>query len=206
VGDESGIREASKRATRQALLDAANAEFAERGFDAPSLDAICARAGFTRGAFYVHFRDRDELVAAAMQHSLSAFLDTIIERGSVSGDLATTVGRFIEVALEPLTGSPEDAEHSQLAGPAFHQLLEACHRSESVRNAFVEILIEAVGRVTPATRLSQEAGSVRSDVAAQEISTILVVLALGAWTAGELKLPLDLPRTGAALLQLLRGD
>ena len=54
-------RRETKQETREALISAALAEFAEHGFDAPSLDAICARAGYTRGAFYVHFRDRSDL-------------------------------------------------------------------------------------------------------------------------------------------------
>ena len=58
----SAPAQAAKQETREALLQAAMAEFAEKGLDLPSLDAICARAGFTRGAFYVHFRDREELV------------------------------------------------------------------------------------------------------------------------------------------------
>src|SRR5262245_37416602 len=49
-------REFGKQETREALLRAGMEMFAEQGLDAPSLDALCARAGFTRGAFYVHFK------------------------------------------------------------------------------------------------------------------------------------------------------
>ena len=44
-------REETKQATRDALISAGMALFAEQGLDGPSLDAICDRAGFTRGAF-----------------------------------------------------------------------------------------------------------------------------------------------------------
>ena len=40
--------------------------FAKHGLDGPSLDDICAHAGFTRGAFYVHFEDRDDFLVAVM--------------------------------------------------------------------------------------------------------------------------------------------
>ena len=50
-------RDAAKKETRSALIRAALKLFHEEGFDGPSLDAICARAGYTRGAFYVHFKD-----------------------------------------------------------------------------------------------------------------------------------------------------
>ncbi|KRA24366.1 hypothetical protein ASD65_07960 [Microbacterium sp. Root61] len=47
--------------TRQKLLDAAAQVFAEVGLDAASVEAICERAGFTRGAFYSNFDSKDEL-------------------------------------------------------------------------------------------------------------------------------------------------
>lgn len=50
-----------REATRQKLLDAAAQVFAEVGLDAASVEAICERAGFTRGAFYSNFDTKDEL-------------------------------------------------------------------------------------------------------------------------------------------------
>jgi AcrR family transcriptional regulator len=50
-----------REATRQKLLDAAAQVFAEVGLDAASVEAICDRAGFTRGAFYSNFDSKDEL-------------------------------------------------------------------------------------------------------------------------------------------------
>lgn len=70
-------RDQTKQETRDALVSAALALFAEEGLDAPSLDAICDRAGFTRGAFYVHFADRDELLVAVMEKVGEAFLQSV---------------------------------------------------------------------------------------------------------------------------------
>ena len=50
-----------REATRQKLLDAAAQVFAQVGLDAASVEAICERAGFTRGAFYSNFESKDEL-------------------------------------------------------------------------------------------------------------------------------------------------
>ncbi|WP_144794887.1 TetR/AcrR family transcriptional regulator [Microbacterium paludicola] len=47
--------------TRARLLDAAAQVFAEDGLDGASVEAICERAGFTRGAFYSNFESKDEL-------------------------------------------------------------------------------------------------------------------------------------------------
>jgi AcrR family transcriptional regulator len=46
------------RATRQALLDAAEQVFAEHGFDGASIAEITRRAGVAQGTFYVHFPDK----------------------------------------------------------------------------------------------------------------------------------------------------
>lgn len=57
-----------KRAqTRDRLLDAAVALFAEKGVLGASVEEICERAGFTRGAFYSNFASKDELVLAAVE-------------------------------------------------------------------------------------------------------------------------------------------
>src|SRR5690606_26928212 len=50
-----------RETTRRRLLDAAAQVFAEVGLDAASVEAICDRAGFTRGAFYSNFETKDQL-------------------------------------------------------------------------------------------------------------------------------------------------
>lgn len=50
-----------RETTRAKLMDAAAQVFAEVGLDAASVEAICERAGYTRGAFYSNFESKDEL-------------------------------------------------------------------------------------------------------------------------------------------------
>ncbi|MFP1625254.1 TetR/AcrR family transcriptional regulator [Streptomyces sp. 5K101] len=50
--------------TTARLLDAALETFAERGFYGASIEEICERAGFTRGAFYSNFRNKEALFFA----------------------------------------------------------------------------------------------------------------------------------------------
>jgi AcrR family transcriptional regulator len=62
---ESDTRPRRRRAeTVERLLDAALETFAEIGFAAASVEDICRRGGFTRGAFYSSFRTKDELFGA----------------------------------------------------------------------------------------------------------------------------------------------
>jgi TetR/AcrR family transcriptional repressor of nem operon len=194
VGARPGAREASKRETREALLRAGLAEFGERGLAEPSLDAICARAGFTRGAFYVHFRDRDEFISVVMERVLGAFLDAIIATGDEERDLEQTVARFAGILAAGGEGIP---------GLQFHRVLEACARSVAIRARFAGLLEEAMRRVAAAAAEGQGSGSVRDDVAPEALSSVLVALALGAVSAQEVGVRFDPVAARDALLALL---
>ncbi|MBP7705049.1 MAG: TetR/AcrR family transcriptional regulator [Caulobacter sp.] len=66
-----GVPKGDKRErTKAALVEAAAELIAEKGFDRASLDAICARAGMTRGAFHGNFKNRDELFLAVIDRVL----------------------------------------------------------------------------------------------------------------------------------------
>src|SRR5262245_6445698 len=92
-------RDLSKQETREALIRAGMDAFSEQGVDLPSLDAICARAGFTRGAFYVHFKDRDDFLEVIVDRVLNQFLDFVIT-GDSKDDVGRTVDRFLLAAAQ----------------------------------------------------------------------------------------------------------
>jgi len=75
-------RSTRREATRQRVLDAARQVFAERGVIGGTVEDICERAGFTRGAFYSNFADKDDVVRALTdreQGRLLAHLDESLE-------------------------------------------------------------------------------------------------------------------------------
>ena len=53
--------------TRGRILDAAGRRFAIAGYDAASVDDICAEAGVSKGAFYHHFPTKQAIFLALMQ-------------------------------------------------------------------------------------------------------------------------------------------
>ncbi len=61
--------------TQDRLIDAAIASFAEKGVAASSVEEICDRAGFTRGAFYSNFSSKDELCVAVLQRKGEEIVD-----------------------------------------------------------------------------------------------------------------------------------
>jgi AcrR family transcriptional regulator len=194
-----------KLATRVALIDAALAEFAAHGLDAPSLDAICARAGYTRGAFYVHFRDRADLMVAVVEHALGVFIDAVIASGDEAHDLERTVVRFADAVTRALTPSAAAAGPVLPLPPTvpFARILEGVTRNPRLRGGFLTLLGGAVARVGEIGARGQRAGAVRADVDPAQLGVLLAIVALGALVAVDVGLALDPPALRATVLKLL---
>jgi AcrR family transcriptional regulator len=95
-----------REATRQKLLDAAAQVFAEVGLDAASVETICERAGFTRGAFYSNFETKDEL-----------FLE-------LSGNVARSRVQSVRNRVRELEGAGSFEETQSLAFDIVQQVLD----------------------------------------------------------------------------------
>ena len=65
--------------TRQRLLDAATEVFADEGFGRASVEDVCARAGYTRGAFYSNFVSLDEMFLAMWEQRTEVLLRSAAE-------------------------------------------------------------------------------------------------------------------------------
>lgn len=72
------------RATRDRLLDLAEAAVLAKGFAATSIDELIAAAGMTKSGFFYHFKDKTALAKALIVRYLerdSELLDTLFRRG-----------------------------------------------------------------------------------------------------------------------------
>lgn len=92
----------ARRARTQArLLSAARDAIAELGVHGASVEEICERAGFTRGAFYSNFADKDELVLALFADDRAALLDRLrVVLADPPDDVAELLDRVL-AALGP---------------------------------------------------------------------------------------------------------
>jgi AcrR family transcriptional regulator len=61
---QSGKREQTKLANRQAILEAAKAVFRELGYESATVRDIIRRTGLSVGAFYNYYRSKEEVVTA----------------------------------------------------------------------------------------------------------------------------------------------
>ena len=67
-------RAESQQLTRQRLIEAAEAEIIRVGIYEASIRRICDAAGYTLGAFYSNFKDKDELLLEVVElHTMRAF-------------------------------------------------------------------------------------------------------------------------------------
>lgn len=69
----------SQPTARTRLLDAALSVIRARGYDGTSVEDLCKAAGVTKGAFFHHFRSKEELGVVAVTHFLD-WLDTVFDR------------------------------------------------------------------------------------------------------------------------------
>jgi len=90
--------------TRTALVEAAAQVFARRGFYGASLEEIAETAGFTRGAIYKNFADKEELFFAVREHvneqALAAFAEQL-HRGTAAAfdaDALAAIWQHADVA------------------------------------------------------------------------------------------------------------
>lgn len=90
---------ARRQATRDRVLEAASEVFAERGFHGATVEDICERAGFTRGAFYSNFSSKDDLVVELSRRHSEALVDRIRRASKREHASADEVLRDVFAAL-----------------------------------------------------------------------------------------------------------
>ncbi|MBN1174946.1 MAG: helix-turn-helix transcriptional regulator, partial [Micromonosporaceae bacterium] len=96
---QSGRPTRRRAETRRRLLAAAFESFAERGFYGSTVEDICERAGFTRGAFYSNFSTKEELFYDLYSERTGRLIN-ILEVMINSGDAVTAVARKQESGQE----------------------------------------------------------------------------------------------------------
>jgi AcrR family transcriptional regulator len=188
-------RRATPEGTRDALIEAGIALFAKRGLDGPSLDDICAHAGLTRGAFYVHFEDRDDFLVAVMDRVGGPLLDELFAAGE--GGLVGAVSRFVEASATgryPLMPA---------GGIRPYQLLDACARSPVLRERYLGLVRTSVARVTELVKDGQATGVLRGDVDPAHVGKLALALIVGIQTLADLGVPPALDELAPELVKLL---
>lgn len=116
--------------TREALLDAAMTLFAERGIEGTSIEEVTAQAGFTRGAFYSNFTDKNELVVETMRR----FLEVIHAAAKPDDTMPDEPGLAYKERMERLRTTVKGRAEVLLAEVSLYAI-----RHEEVRAAIADL-------------------------------------------------------------------
>ncbi|MBO1333717.1 TetR/AcrR family transcriptional regulator [Streptomyces sp. VRA16 Mangrove soil] len=135
--------------TRQRLLDAALDVFAEEGFGRSTVEQVCDRAGFTRGAFYSNFSSLDELFLALWEERSARMLEDI--RAALAGLDPDDPESAVRAAIEanPVDDgwyriTAEFTAHA-LRTPGLRRVMAA--REEAIRDAVLPVFVAALDRL-----------------------------------------------------------
>lgn len=85
---------------RQAIVEAAEAVFAQADFHEVLTDDIAARAGIGKGTLYRYFRSKEELYLAAIGEGLAALHATVTAVLTEDRSLEETVRRLVHTLIE----------------------------------------------------------------------------------------------------------
>jgi AcrR family transcriptional regulator len=152
---ERKTRAEAREETVARLLDAAWEAFTEEGFAAASVEGIAARAGYTRGAFYSNFADKEAIFLALVDARLAGRVEAVRE---VMGR-STPVAVFSDLEAWSAGARVDDRWITLLAEFRVHALRSPAlrerlaERDRAVRALYVEAiegLFEAVGVRPPA--------------------------------------------------------
>ena len=82
--------------TRNCLMKSAAKVFARRGLQQASIDEVAGEAGYTKGAFYANFKNKEELFLAMLDERFAKRLeeiDRVLESGASVQDQARQAGQ-----------------------------------------------------------------------------------------------------------------
>ena len=157
----SPAREVAPRqgTTRERLLDAAIEMFAERGYAATGVDALCRRAGVAKTGLYWEFQNKVGLLNAVIDHVVSSWVHQIGEAALGAG----TPRERLDIALGALRQRVRErpelfrvllvvlAERTQVDGEA-REALRRFH--QSAHDALLNGIRDSVALPLPEEELS----------------------------------------------------
>jgi AcrR family transcriptional regulator len=164
--------------TREQVLAAAARVFARNGFHGTSLEAVAEEAGFSRGAVYYNFADKEELFLELLDRRCAERAqDLRAVFSETDGDVAATSRQAqlaAQHALDAMTGDPEwRALYLEFLAhaarePAFRRRF--ARRTDEMRGALEEIVVERAGPFAAALGMPPE-----------QLAVVIDALGVGLW-------------------------
>lgn len=201
------VRQPRALATRERILRSAARLFALKGYHDTKLEEILDTAEVTKGAFFHHFRDREDLGFAVLDWHMDQrrrLLD-LIEQESPLDERADPLERVFRRldAIQEMVGRREGCKGGCIIGN-MSTALSDCH--DGFRNRLAECFNEMAREFLPhlraAARQARSTRKTNPGELARYIVTVIEGAILQARTLGDARL---LPRQFALLKQHLKS-
>ena len=88
-------RELQTEQMRRRILDSALEVFGAEGYDGASMNAICTRAGISKGIIYHYFAGKEDLYLSCCRESTQKMADYLRGHPVSGGTLRQQVGEFL---------------------------------------------------------------------------------------------------------------
>ena len=147
--------------------------FARLGYQGTSIDRIARDAGVTKGAVYYHFRDKEELLFAAVKDRVGGFEKQILADVLPDERALATLRHVIEACFFHATVS----NHRRFI---ITLMVEALDTNPRLTIEFRNILRRMRAFLTLVIRRGQEDGTLRGDVQPQTAATAIMGGIIGA--------------------------
>ena len=120
-----------KQATRQRIVEAAGRRFKENGIDGAGVATVMSEAGLTNGAFYGHFRSKEDLVANVLADQLRAQRQSLDAQPSDRAGLEAFIRSYL---------SPRHRDQHADGCPSAALLDEIVRRPAATKRVFTDEL------------------------------------------------------------------
>ena len=185
------------QATRQALLDAAERVFEQRGVSRTSLAEVAVAAGVTRGAVYWHFKDKADLFNAMMERVILPFDAELAALPDADGD---PIDALVERLQRSMARIASDAQTQRVLAIA-KTMVEHVEEMAAVREQYVRNYRVNVGRMVQALQAAGARRGQRLPAPAEQLAEGLHAMVRGLVQGWLLERSFDLPTTAAVAVQ-----
>lgn len=170
-------RNEAKAQTRERLLDSAARVFAQRGFGGASLEEIAESAGYSTGAVYAHFENKDQLFMELVATRRSR---TAARRGEAVADI---VEKAPKKDADPIDGLSRlflrAADANRELAPLQAEFWLYAVRNPAAMDVIAKSLNDQIDALEPAVAGTLEYFDAAPDAVPREVTQVLFALFQG---------------------------
>ena len=165
-------RKEKQALTRECLMHSAARVFARRGLQQASIDEVAEDAGFTKGAFYANFKNKEELFLAMLDERFAKRIEEIEEVIAGEGSAAQKARRVGDQLAHTLRA---DREWERL----FFEFSAYAVRDEDFRQELVTRYRTMRDRIAAALRADLERGGKEATLPLEQVALMTTAMSHG---------------------------